>query len=256
MRKIVIANQKGGVGKTTTAVNLAVGLAKAGQRVLLADLDPQANTTFALMGPKEPKATAYDVLINNLALGEVIISTNEERLDLLPSDIDLAGAEVELITEIGGQTRFKTKLVESGDLAYDFLVIDTPPSLGLLTINALAAVEEVFVPVSASVFALKGLTQLEKTIEKVRVNLQCPNLRISGALVCMYDYTNVSRDVLAAIQKRFGEATFKTVIPKNVKLEEAHSRAQSIFTYAPHSKGAEAYALFTEEVIRRGAKEA
>ena len=252
MRRIAIANQKGGVGKTTTAVNLAVGLARAGKRTLLIDMDPQANSTFALMGMREPKATTYDLLINNLSLREVVVPTSEKGLDLLPSDIDLAGAEVELITEIGGQTRLKARLAERSGSAYDFLIIDTPPSLGLLTINSLAAVEEVFVPVSASVFALKGLSQLERTIEKVRVNLQCPNLRITGALVTMFDYTNVAKDVLAAIRRRFGEAMFETVIPKNVKLEEAHSRAQSVFAYAPDSKGAEAYSMLVREVIDRG----
>ena len=256
MRKIVIANQKGGVGKTTTAVNLAVGLAKAGEQVLLADMDPQANTTFAILGKKEPKATAYDVLINDMSLQEVIIPTSEKRLDLLPSDIDLAGAEVELVTEIGGQTRLRTKFATSKDLDYDFIIIDTPPSLGLLTINSLAAADEILVPVSASIFALKGIAQLEKTIEKVKVNLQCPNLRITGALITMYDHTNVAKDVITAIERHFGEVTFKTVIPKNVKLEEAHSRAESVFTYAPSSRGAEAYTALVEEVIKRGAKEA
>jgi chromosome partitioning protein len=257
MRSIAIANQKGGVGKSTTAINLGVGLAMAGQRVLLIDMDPQANTTFAVLGVKEPNPTVYDVLINNLAIPQAIVATTQERLQLLPSDINLAGAEVDLITEIGGQTRLKMCLGEGLDQTYDYVVIDTPPSLGLLTINALAAVEEIIVPVSASVFALKGLAQLEKTIEKVRANLQRPTLRITGALVTMYDYTNVSRDVLAAIQKRFGDVAFKTVIPKSVKLEEAHSRVQSVYAYAPTSKGAQAYALFVEEVIQRGrAKEA
>lgn len=251
MRKIAIANQKGGVGKTTTAVNLAVGLAKAGRRVLLVDMDPQANATFAVLGPVEPEATAYDVLLNRRPLVEVILATPEERLELVPSDIDLAGAEVELIPQIGGQTRLKSQFARA-TLPYDFIVIDTPPSLGMLTINALAAVDEVIVPISASIFALKGLQQLERTVAKVREELGCPELHIEGAVVSMFDTTNVARDVFDTVEKHFGGSAFKTVIPKNVKVEEAHSRGQSVFTYAPHSRGAEAFALFVEEVIKRG----
>lgn len=251
MRRIVIANQKGGCGKTTTAVNLAVGLARAKRRTLLVDMDPQANTTFVIMGWEEPPATTYDLLINDFALSDVILPTQEPNLDLLPSDINLAGAEVELIIAVGGQTRLRTKFEQAGDLSYQYVIIDTPPSLGLLTINSLAASYEVFVPVSASVFALKGLTQLESTIRKVKDNLRCSELEITGALVTIYDYTNVAKDVSKAIKARFGKATFQTVIPKNIKLEEAHSWAQSIYEYAPRSKGAAAYTRLVEEVIAR-----
>lgn len=252
MRKIVIANQKGGVAKTTTAVNLAWGLAEEGRKTLLIDVDPQANATFAILGPKELKFTTYDLLIRDRPIAEVIHPTKQPNLDILPSHIDLAGAEVELISKVGGQTRLRTKITEAAQtLVYDYLITDAPPSLGFLTINALAAADEVFIPVSASIFALNGIAMLEDTIRQVRRELNCPNLRISGVLYTMYDNTNVARDVLAETQAHFQDLVFKTVIPKNIKLEEAHSRVESIFTYAPDSKGAEAYKDLVKEVISR-----
>jgi len=248
MRKIAIANQKGGVGKTTTAVNLAAGLSRAGQRTLLIDIDPQANATFAALGYTEPAATTYELLIDDTPLPAVIIPAGSLGVDLIPSDINLAGAEVELISEIGGQMVLRTRL--AGLEGYDFVIIDAPPSLGLMTINALATADEIIIPVSVSVFALKGIVQLEKTIEQVRRRLHRTDLRILGILCTMRDNTNVAADVEAAIRERFGDLTFETVIPKNVRLEEAHSRALSIFSHAPGSTGAQAYAQFTEEVIR------
>lgn len=250
MRRIAIANQKGGVGKTTTAINLAVGLANAGKRTLLIDIDPQANSTFAIIGNREPSATTYDLLINDYTITDVITQADPLALDLIPADINLAGAEVELISAIGGQTRLRTRLARL--TGYDFVVIDPPPSLGLLTINALAAADEIIIPVSVSVFALKGIVQLENTIAQVRQNLDRDDLRLLGVLCNLYDHTNVAADVEKAIRARFGELTFETVIPKNVKLEEAHSRAESIFSYASSSKGAKAYTQLVREVINRG----
>jgi chromosome partitioning protein len=250
MRRLVITNQKGGVAKTTTAVNLAVGLSLQRKRVLLIDMDPQANTTFSFIGSADPLATIYDLLINDYAVGDVIRATDHKGLDLIPSDITLAGAEVELTSAIGGQIKLGTRLSEE-ELPYDYVIIDTPPSLGLLTINSLAASEEVIIPVSPAVFGLKGIQQLEQTIKKVRVNLKNPRLHIAGVLVTLYDHTNVARDVVDTIQQRFGEALFKTVIPRNVKLEEAHSRTMSVFDYAPTSSGAVAYTNLVEEVMAR-----
>ncbi len=253
MRKIAIANQKGGVAKTTTAVNLGAGLALRDRRVLIIDMDPQANATFAILGLKDVKgACIYDLLINDERIEKVIHHTGQTSLDIVPSHIDLAGAEVELVSYVGGQTRLRTSLNESNDsLSYDYIIIDAPPSLGLLTINTLAAGDEVLIPVSTSVFALNGIVMLEQTVSKVQRALNRPDLHVSGVLCTMFDNTNVARDVVAETRSHFQDIVFKTVIPKNVKLEEAHSRAESIFTYASDSKGAEAYRELVEEVISR-----
>jgi chromosome partitioning protein len=252
MRKIAIANQKGGVAKTTTAVNLATGLARAGRPTLLIDMDPQANATYALSGPREYALSVYNLLIQDTAIDAVIVATAQPNLDLIPSQIDLSGAEVELISRVGGQTRLRTKLSELSPTAgYQYVIIDAPPSLGFLTINTLAAADEVLIPVSASVFALKGLAQLENIIQQVQRELNCPQLKIGGVLCTLYDNTNVAKDVLAEMRTHFGDLVFTAIIPKNVKLEEAHSRMESIFAYAEDSKGAEAYQQFVQEVINR-----
>lgn len=252
MRKIIIANQKGGVAKTTTAVNLSAGLALKGRRTLLIDMDPQANATFALLGATRPQVTVYDFLIKDIPFEQVVQHTSQPLLDILPSDINLAGAEVELISWVGGQTLLSTRLIESADvLEYDYIIIDAPPSLGFLTINALAAADEVFIPVSTSVFALNGIKMLENTITQVRRSLNRPTLKVTGVVCTMAENTNVSRDVVAATQEHFGGVVFQAIIPKNIKIEEAHSRAESIFTYAGDSKGAEAYRELVEEVINR-----
>jgi chromosome partitioning protein len=250
MRKIVIANQKGGVAKTTTAVNLAAGLALKGRRTLLIDMDPQANATFAVLGPEAPKRSVYHMLITEQPLSSFVLATAQPLLDIIPSSIDLAGAEVELISRVGGQTELRAKLSEAEPtLVYDYIIIDAPPSLGYLTINALAAAEEVIIPVSSGVFALNGIAMLENTIKQVRRAFNNPKLHVAGVLCTIYDNTNVARDVVAETQRYFGELVFKSIIPKNIKVEEAHSRGESVFTYANDSKGAEAYRDFVEEVI-------
>jgi chromosome partitioning protein len=229
---------------------LAWGLAQAGHRTLLIDMDPQANATFAVLGPAEPEASTYDLLIHDQPIETIIRPTKDANLDILPSHIDLAGAEVELISKVGGQTRLRTKLTEA-QLDYVYVIIDAPPSLGFLTINALAASQSVLIPVSTSIFALSGIAKLENTIMQVRRELNSPELRVSGVICTMYDNTNVARDALAELQKYFKELVFKTAIPKNIKLEEAHSRAESIYVYAGDSKGAEAYLELVKEVIDR-----
>lgn len=252
MRIITIANQKGGVGKTTTAVNLAFGLARIGKATLLIDTDPQANATVAVLGRNEPEPTIYDLLIRDREIREIVAPSGETGLDLLPSEIDLAGVEAELVGQVGSQSMLRSRMRGGLGREYDYVIIDTPPSLGLMTLNALAASTEIIIPVSASYFALKGLSQLERTIDLVRERLASPELRITGVLCTFFDYTNVAKDVRNLLQKQYGQQAFETVIPKNVKVEEAHSRSVSVFDYAPDSKGAQAYQQFIGEVISRG----
>lgn len=255
MRKIVLANQKGGVAKTTTAVNLAFGLAMQGKRVLLIDMDPQSNASFATIGVEERNLSTYDLLINDASVTDVVVETKQPGLHLIPSHINLAGAEVELANAVGGQHILRTKLAEHfeahGDESYQYVIIDAPPSLGFLTINSLAAAEEIIIPVSASVFALNGIAMLERTINQVRRRLNNPNLRVSGVLCTMYEDTNIAKDVLKQLRQHFGDSVFNAVIRKNVKVEEAHSRAESVFTYAPNSTGATSYTELVQEVISR-----
>ena len=250
MRILTFANQKGGVAKTTSAVNVAVGLAMLHrQRVLLVDADPQANATYATVGATEPAQTIYDLLINDAGLSACVMPTRLPSMALLPSSIDLAGAEVELLSETGGHTLLRSKLRGA---AYDYIVIDAPPSLGLLCVNTLAAATEVMIPVAVGVFALKGLGRLEETIAKVRTRLDRADLRIGGVFVTMADQTNVAKDVTEAIKSRYGATAFTTAIPKSVRLEEAHSRALSVFEHAPGSTGAIAYEQLIQEIINRG----
>jgi len=249
---LCFANQKGGVGKTTSAVNVAWWLAKAGERTLLVDCDPQANATVSVLGQQEPAATLYDLLARDRKLADVIVTTPVEHLDLVPGTLDLAGAEVELARQVGSQTILRSKFRSNGLRSYDYVLLDTPPSLGHLTLNALAASTDVIIPVSASFFALKGLGRLQETIELVRDRLDCPELHISGIVCTLYDHTNIARDVYEHLKSTYGEQVFSTIIPKNVKVEEAHSRGQSVFAYAPDSKGAVAYEDLTKEILSRG----
>lgn len=250
MRTITIANQKGGVGKSSTAVNLSAGLARENYKVLLVDLDPQANSTFSAIGREVPPSSVYYVMVGDQGIPDVVLQTSL-GFNLLPSSIDLAGAEIELISTIGGQVCLRSKL-EASSLAYDFIIIDAPPSLGLLTINALAAADEVLVPISASIYALAGIERLLETIEQVRQNLRITDLRIGGILCTMMDSTNAAKDLEATLRDNFGDLVYETVIPKNVKIEEAHSRQQSVFTYAPDATGAAAYRNLVKEVLSRG----
>jgi chromosome partitioning protein len=250
-RTIACANQKGGVGKTTTVINLAAYLALAGRRVLIVDLDPQGNATSGLAIDRERIDTStYDVLLGGAALVDVAVPTSVEGLEVAPSTIALAGAEVELATAEGRERRL-ARAISQGASAFDDVLIDCPPSLGLLTVNALTAADGVLVPVQCEYYALEGLGQLVATIHLVRDHLN-PELAIDGALLTMYDArTNLAAEVAAEVRRHLTSAVYDTVIPRSVRLSEAPSYGQPIATYRPDSKGAEAYAALAKEFVER-----
>jgi len=239
------------VGKTTTAVNLCACLAALKKKVLLVDCDPQGNATSGFgINKSELEATVYDVLINNKEIHEVI-RTTEYKVDLLPSNIELAGAEIELVAAISRETRLKKALSPVLE-EYDFIFIDCPPSLGLLTLNSLAAADSVLMPIQCEFYALEGVSQLMNTIQLIRNNLN-PDLKIEGVLMTMYDArTNLSMQVVHEVRKNFGDAVYKAMIPRNVRLSEAPSYGEPIIVYDGKSKGAEEYMNLAKEVIKRG----
>lgn len=250
MGKVIsVANQKGGVGKTTTTVNLATLLAKKGKKVLLIDTDPQGNATSGLGITKELELSVYDILIGETTFNEVIQETTIKNLKVCPSNISLAGAEVELVSMMSREQRLKTKLDEIKD-QYDYILIDCPPSLGLITLNAFTASDSVLIPVQCEYFALEGLGQLLNTVNLVKKHLN-KNLEVEGALLTMYDArTNLSNQVVKEVKKYFEDKVYKTVIPRNVRLSEAPSYGMPISIYDPRSKGAKAYEKFTKELLK------
>lgn len=247
-RRIAIANQKGGVGKTTTAVNLATGLADLGQRVLLVDLDPQANATTGLgVDPRTLSASTYEVLLDELPATQALVPTAVERLALLPSHLDLAGAEIELVSAFSREQVLRRAL-EPLRSEYDVVLIDCPPSLGLLTVNALTAADEVIVPIQCEYYALEGLGHLMGNIDRVRKSLN-PDLRVSAIVLVMYDArTRLAEDVAREVRSHFGDLVCRTVIPRSVRLSEAPSYGQPIARFDPGSRGSIAYRLLAEEV--------
>lgn len=252
MGKIIsIINQKGGVGKTTTAVNLAAYLADSGHRTLLVDEDSQGNATSGLsMDTSCFDATLYDVLINGVPAEEAAYRTEVKKLSLLPASIDLAGAEVEMVDMPDRETLLRRVLAPLRD-RYDYILIDCPPSLGLMTVNALTAADMVLIPIQAEFYALEGLSQLMKTVQAVKKRLN-PELELLGILVTMYDgRTNLAVQVSEEVKKYFGKKVFKTMIPRAVKLSEAPSFGEPIVRYAPKSKGAAAYKSLCQEVLKR-----
>lgn len=247
---IAVANQKGGVGKTTTSVNLSSILAKKGRKVLLIDTDPQGNATSGLGIEKNLSYSVYDVIVNEVDMDKTIQKTNVKNLSICPSNINLAGAEVELVSMISREQRLKEKLDLIKD-QYDYIFIDCPPSLGLITLNTFTAADSVLIPIQCELYALEGLGQLMNTINLVKKRLN-KNLEIEGALLTMYDMrTNLSNQVVKEVSKYFGDNVYKTVIPRNVKLSEAPSYGMSIIEYDARSKGAKSYDKLAKEFLKK-----
>lgn len=246
---IAICNQKGGTGKTTSAINLAVYLALAQKKVLLIDIDPQANATSGLgINKHNIQKSIYHVLLEEMEAKETFQKTSIENLALVPSNLDLTGAEVELVGALGRENRLKRALVKEKD-NFDFVVIDAPPSLGLLTINALCAADSVLVPVQCEYYALEGLTQLVNTIKLVKENLN-PNLEIEGVLLTMADFrTNLTKEIIQETRNYFKEKVYQTVIPRNIRLTEAPSFGQPIAVYDKESMGAKKYEELSREIL-------
>lgn len=252
MGKIVsFINQKGGVGKTTTCVNMASYLAVMGKRVLLLDLDPQGNASSSLGVEKEGAKTIYNVIVDDNIIEEVILKSKVENLDLIPSSVDLAGAEIELV-QFNNREKIIKKILAGVKNSYDYICIDCPPSLGLLTVNALTASDSVIIPIQCEYFALEGLTQLMYTIKLVKKHELNPGLDIEGVVLTMKDSrSNLGNSVADDINKYFGPKVFDTIIPRNIRLAEAPSYGEPICLYDPKCNGAFAYKLLTEEFLKR-----
>lgn len=254
-RIYALVNQKGGVGKTTTAINLGAYLTELGQRVLIADVDPQANATASLgVDHTQLELSMYDALIADMPPGEIIMKNRKLKLSLLPASADLAGAQVEM-TQLPGREKLLDRVLQEVEQHYEYLLVDCPPSLGLLTLNGLVAARDgVIIPVQCEYLALEGLTQLMDTLNRVRTNL-FPGLSIRGMVLTMFDArTNLSRDVVEEVRKHFPGQVFRSIIPRSIRLAEAPSHGLPISVYAPESTGALAYKGLAKELLEGDAK--
>lgn len=254
-RVLAVGNQKGGVGKTTTVVNLAASLGEMGSRVLVVDADAQSNATTGLgVDKRSLRSSLYEVLLDQAVASETIVPSGFRGVDLLPANMDLAGAEIELVGASGRERRMR-EVLRRLKLGYDLVLIDCPPSLGLLTLNAFVAADALLVPIQCEFFALEGLSQLLGTIRRIQAALN-PTLEIAGALLTMYDArTNLSAQIAEEARKFFKDRLYRTAIPRSVRLSEAPSHGQPITVYDPRSKGAEAYAELAKEVLERERQE-
>jgi len=250
LKVTAIANQKGGVGKTSTCVNLCAGLGLMGKKILLVDMDPQSNSTSGLgIERHNLESSVYDMLVDDAELARCVVETQWEGISVLPSTIDLAGAEVELVSVMSRETRLRKSL--EGAAEYDHIFIDCPPSLGLLTLNSLVAANSIIIPIQCEYYALEGLSQLTKTIELVKSHLNS-SLHLDGLLLTMYDMrTRLSKDVAEEVRARFGDKVFNATIPRNVRISEAPSHGMPIQYYDPSSQGSTAYNKVAKEVIKR-----
>jgi chromosome partitioning protein len=253
MKIVAVANQKGGVGKTTTAVNLGVALAHLGQRILLIDLDPQGNATSSFGMQELEGESLYEALLGEASVADKILPTRLEGLFIIPADLDLAGAEIEIARMDGHLTRLtKTLAPLRNDETFDFILLDCPPSLGILMTNALAAADELLTPIQCEFFALEGLVKIVRVVEQVRNSGANDRIQIAGIVMTMFDgRTNLSGQVVAEVRAHFAELVYETTIPRTVRLSEAPSFGKSIFEHDPNGSGARAYRSLADEFIRR-----